>query len=220
MKLHFFPVCPFCRKVRLVLAEKIVPFDLVNQEPWRRADALLALNPAGEVPVLKDGDFILADSNAIVEYLEETQTEVPLLGTNARERAEVRRLTAWFDTKFLREVTDPLWRQKLIFRLKRTGVPNSAALRVGQTNMRGHLDYIGWLTQRRNWLAGDRLTLADLAAAAHLSVIDYLGDVPWESNLEAKEWYARLKSRPSFRPLLGDKLPQQAPSAHYTDLDF
>ena len=73
---------------------------------------------------------------------------------------------------------------------------------------------------RRNWLAGDRLTYADLAAAAHLSCVDYLGDAQWDENETAKTWYARIKSRPSFRPLLAERLPGMTPSPTYADLDF
>ncbi len=220
LRLHHFPICPYCRKLRLALAEKALQAEMVAHEPWRREDELLRLNAAAEVPVLEVDGLALAESVAIAEYLEERFPEVRLGGHDAASRAEVRRLMLWFDTKFAREVTDLLWRPKLIFRLKRSGTPTTAALRAGQENVRGHLDYIAYLTSYRNWLAGDELSLADLAAAAHLSVLDYLGDVPWEANAEAKEWYARIKSRPSFRPLLKDKIPQQAPAEHYADLDF
>lgn len=220
LRLHHFPICPYCRKLRLALAEKGLEAELEAHEPWRREDRLISMNAAAEVPVLEIDGLVLAESVAIAEYLEERFPEVSLGGSDSASRAEVRRLMLWFDTKFAREVTDLVWRQKLIFRLKRSGAPNTAALRAGQENVRGHLDYIAYLTQQRNWLAGDRLTLADLTAAAHLSVLDYLGDVPWEANAEAKEWYARIKSRPSFRPLLKDKIAQQAPAAHYADLDF
>src|SRR6201985_3313331 len=86
------------------------------------------------------------------------------------------------------------------------GPPATDVIRAAKVNVRYHLAYIGWLAQRRNYLAGDQLTYADLAAAAHLSAIDYLGDVPWIEDDAAKAWYARVKSRPSFRPLLSEWL--------------
>ena len=86
--------------------------------------------------------------------------------------------------------------------------------------MHSHLDYIGWLTERRNWLAGDHLSIADLAAAGHLSGLDYLGDVPWDDHPAAKEWYMRIKSRPSFRPLLTERMPSVTAARHYAELDF
>lgn len=212
---------PFCRKVRLVLAEKKLEFELRLEPTWERRPEFLALNPAGEVPVLVDGDdCVLADSQAICEYLDETTGEPSLLGRDARERAEMRRLVAWFDHKFDAEVTRNLVGEKVMSRILRRGQPDSAAIRAGHVNLRCHLQYVSWLMERRNWLAGDRLTLADLAAAAHLSCVDYLGDVPWDAFEDAKTWYARVKSRPSFRAVLADCIPGMPPSPTYGDLDF
>jgi glutathione S-transferase len=142
------------------------------------------------------------------------------LGKNPLARAEVRRLVGWFDRKFYTEVTSFLVGEKALKHLTGTGEPDSVMIRTGCYNIRGHLDYIGWLTERRNWLAGDGLTFADLAAAAQLSVVDYLGDVPWKTHEPAREWYARIKSRPAFRCLLGDHIAGFPPPRHYADLDF
>jgi glutathione S-transferase len=212
---------PFCRKVRLVLAEKKLECRLELEPVWERRPEFLALNPAGEVPVLVvDGGTALADSRAITEFFEETVPEPALLPAAPLERAEVRRLVSWFDDKFDAEVTENLVGEKVMSRLLRRGQPDSGAIRAGHANLRCHLDYITYLVERRNWLAGDRMTLADLAAAAHLSCVDYLGDVPWDQWEEAKTWYARVKSRPSFRTLLGDAIPGLPPVATYADLDF
>ena len=219
LRLHHFPLCPFCRKVRIVLHEKEEHPELQALEPWHQQEALAALNPAAEVPVLEDRDRVVCDSSAICEYLDESRPEPGLLGKSLMERAEIRRLVAWFDIKFTREVTDLVWGEKLIKRIK-GDAPNSAAVRSGLANIHAHLDYIGFLFDRRNWLAGDALSLADIAAAAQLSVLDYLGDVPWDGHPGAKLWYARIKSRPSFRPLLQDRLPGLKPAPHYDDLDF
>jgi glutathione S-transferase len=219
LRLHHFPLCPFSRKVRVVLHEKEELPELEAVEPWRHQPELAALNPAAEVPVLEDRGRVICDSWAICEYLDETRPEPGLLGKSLMERAEIRRLVAWFDTKFTREVTDLLWGEKLIKRVK-GNAPNSAAVRNGLVNIHAHLDYIGFLFDRRNWLAGEALSLADIAAAAQLSVLDYLGDVPWEGHPGAKIWYARIKSRPSFRPLLQDRLPGLKPAPQYDDLDF
>ncbi|MBI1274156.1 MAG: glutathione S-transferase family protein [Alphaproteobacteria bacterium] len=222
--LYHHPLDPFCRKVRLVLLEKDVPHELVFEEPWDRRDELLTLNPAGDVPVLVLHDLaeqrVLADSVAICEYLNETVSKVPLLGKDAASRAEVRRLVSWFDHKFYAEVALYLYGEKALKRLMGSGEPDSRVIRAGYANIHHHLDYIGWLTERRNWLAGDELSMADIAAAAHLSVIDYLGDVPWQDHVEARNWYARIKSRPTFRPLLGDHVPGLLPAKNYGNLDF
>ncbi|MBL9034562.1 MAG: glutathione S-transferase family protein [Rhodospirillaceae bacterium] len=219
--LYHFPLQPQSRKVRLLLKEKHLDCDLVVERPWERREAFLHLNPACETPVLtEDSGLTLAGDYVITEYLEETYEEPALLGRSRGERAEVRRIIAWFDGKFSREVTQHLLDEKIGKRLYGRGGPDSAALRAGKANIHVHLHYVGWLIDRRNWLAGDEISLADLAAAAHLSCLDYLGDVPWDEHPVAKEWYARLKSRPSFRPLLADHWPGTQPPAHYANLDF
>ena len=220
LRLLHFPLGPFSRKVRIVLREKELDANLEAVEPWRQRDELAALNPAAEVPVLLDGDRVIADSGVICEYLDETRPALRLLGADPAERAEVRRLVAWFDGKFLREVTDLIWREKVLKFVTDRETPNSAAVRIGVANLHAHLTYIAYLFEQRNWLAGERISLADIAAGAHLSVLDYLGDVPWEAHPVAKLWYARLKSRPSFRPLLADRALCLKPAAHYDDLDF
>ena len=219
--LHHTPLSPFCRKIRIQLKEKELDFSLVEEKPWERRDHLIALNPACEVPILQEeGKPPLAESFAISEYLEETHQERNLIGATTLERAEVRRLECWFDLKFNQEVTRNLLYEKYFKRQSGNGEPYSDAIRAGKTNILYHLDYIGFLTQQRNWLAGDRLSLADIAAAAHLSSLDYFGDVPWEHNKDAKEWYALMKSRPSFREILQDHIPGFRPPSHYDDLDF
>ncbi|MEO5374692.1 MAG: glutathione S-transferase family protein [Alphaproteobacteria bacterium] len=212
---------PQCRKVRIILAEKRVPFDLVIERVWDRRGEFLAINPSGEVPVLVDDDgTAVSDSSAICEYLEELHPDPPLLGPTPALRAETRRLVAWFDCKFNREVTQNLVGEKIGKRLTGVGEPDSRAIRAGHANIHTHLDYVEWLIDRRRWLAGEAFSMADIAAAAHLSALDYIGDVPWEDHPGAKDWYARIKSRPSFRPILKDQVPGAPPPRHYEDLDF
>lgn len=219
--LYHLWLSPFCRKVRVALKEKNLDFQLRTENLWERRPEFLAMNPAGDVPVLVEEEGqTLSDSDAICEYLEETCPEPPLMPGDATARAEVRRLVAWFDVKFNREVSDNLIGEKFTKRFLKLGEPDSRALRAGKANIHYHLDYVGWLTERRPWLAGDRFSLADIAAAAHLSALDYLGDVPWEEHLPAREWYARIKSRPSFRDILADHIPGEPPPKHYADPDF
>ena len=219
--LYHLPLSPFARKVRLALAEKRIPFDLRIERVWERRPEFLHLNPACTVPVLVEGNgFAIADSAAICEYLDEAYPDTPLIGRSLAERAEVRRLLAWIDQKFHADVTRNLLHEKQMKRLLGHGGPDAAALRAGYANLGPHLDYLGWLAETRAWLAGPNLTLADLAAAAHLSALDYLGDVDWSLSEAARDWYARVKSRPSFRPLLADRVSGLAPAPHYADLDF
>lgn len=221
--LYHLSLSPFCRKVRLVLGEKGLDFEMKIERTWERRPEFLAINPAGQVPVLIDDDgTTLVDSNAICEYLEEVYPDrgTMLLGADAVARAEVRRLLAWFDVKFYREVTANLVGEKIQKRLFGLGPPDSNAIRAGHANIHTHMDYIAWLTERRSWLAGDNFSLADIAAAAHLSCLDYIGDVPWDGHRGAHDWYARIKSRKTFRPILADHIPGVPPPKHYADPDF
>lgn len=219
--LFHFPLSPACRKVRVLLAEKKLDFDLVVEKPWERREEFLALNPGGEVPVLiEDENLVLADDAAICEYLDEIHTEPPLLGCFASERAEVRRLVGWFDKLFDRDVTQNLVGEKAIKRCMGSGHPDSRFVRAGYANIHPHFEYLAWLVEHRKWLGGEYFSLADIAAAAHISCVDYIGDVPWDDHPLVKDWYARVKSRPSFRALLADVVQGIKPPAHYADLDF
>lgn len=219
--LYHFPLSPTSRKVRIVLGEKSLPFDLQAVNLANPDARFMEMNPAAEVPVLEETDgSYLSDGCTICEYLEETNPDKPLLGPGARQRAEIRRLVGWFDGKFAREVTDNLVGEKILKKVYRQGYPNSAAIRDGLSNIHFHLKYLNFLADTRRWLAGDFFSLADITAAAHLSSLDYLGDVPWGDYPEAKMWYARIKSRPSFRGLLSDTVPGVEASAHYANVDF
>ncbi|MFQ5954734.1 MAG: glutathione S-transferase family protein [Kiloniellales bacterium] len=219
--LYHLWLSPFSRKVRVALSEKALDFELKAEKVWERRHEFLALNPAGEVPVLVDEDgTVVADSTAICEYLEEIRPQPPLIAGTPAERAEVRRVAQWFDLKFSHEVSQHLVGEKIMKRFLGLGAPDSAAIRAGKANIHYHLDYVGYLSERRAWLGGDAFSIADIAAAAQLSAVDYLGDVPWGEHQAAKDWYARIKSRPSFRPLLADHIPGIRPPKHYADLDF
>ncbi|WP_424930152.1 glutathione S-transferase family protein [Amaricoccus tamworthensis] len=219
-RLYHQQLSPFCRKIRLVLAEKKIEIELVEEKPWERRMDFLRMNPARQVPVFRQDDLVLADSNAIFEYIEEVHPEPPLLPKNPIDRAEARRLAAWFDDKFHDEVTKNLLYERVNKKLARTGHPDSDRIKLGMKNIKYHLDYIGWLIEHRRWLAGDHLTIADFAAASHLSCLDYCNDVDWTRNEGLHEWYSKLKSRPAFRSILADLVPGLLPPPHYADLDF
>ncbi len=219
-QLHQYLLCPFSRKVRFQCAEKGVDVALVREFPWERRDAFMALNPAGQTPVLTDGDLVLIDSNAIAEYLEETVERSPLLGSGAAERAETRRLSAWFDQKFYAEVVAPLLAERMWKRVVTRAAPDAATIRAAQRAGESHLDYVDYLLEGRRWLAGPVFGLADIAAAAQISVADYLGGLDWDGHDESATWYAKIKSRPTFRPLLAERMESLPPPLHYDKLDF
>ena len=228
-----FRLCPFSRAVRLALAELNIDVELVDERPWEWRPEFLALNPAGELPILQsEGGPTLCGVYAISEYLAEGTAvaapeadeveSFPLLPGDRTQRAETRRLIDWFNGKFNREVTHELLQEKVYARLQpaASATPDVDFLRAIRTNLRYHMSYISYLADRRRWLAGEDLSFADLAAAAHLSSVDYLGEVPWEEYAVAKVWYARLKSRRAFRTLLADRVAGVQPAAHYANLDF
>lgn len=214
------PVSPFSRKVRIILAEKKMLFVLREEQPWQPSEQLLNLNPSGSLPVFVYDGNVVAGNYAITEFLEEACPDVPLLPKTAQARAEVRRLCEWFDDKFYSEVYKNIVAEKIYKRFLENQAPNSKLLKIGLSNLSFHLEYIDWLAERRNYLAGDDFSLADIAAAAQLSVIDYLGDIPWEGYKNAKIWYSKIKSRPSFKDILKDNIKGILPSKHYANLDF
>lgn len=222
--LFHYSLCPFSRKVRLVLSEKKLDVSLKNEPVWKKREEFLDLNPAGQVPVLSDTyqeqSFCLSESQAIVEYLEEAYPETPLLPKNTRARAEIRRLCHYIDDKFYNDVTKKIVYEKTLKRLMGEGGPDSKYLRDGTLNLLPYLDYFSWALEKHHWLGSETLSFADLTLAAHLSCLDYMGNVPWEKYPEIKEWYMRLKSRPSFQPLLADNIAGIMISPTYRDLDF
>ncbi len=219
-RLYHFPLSPFCRKVRLTLAEKKQDVELIEERYWEPSPDFLRRNPAGKVPVLRMDARVLSESQAICEYLDDLFPEPRLMPREPEARYEVRRLCAWFDDKFNHEVTAKLLNERINKKVMGMGTPDSRAIKDGAAKIKYHIDYMGWLLDQRRWLAGDAMSLADFAAAAHLSCLDYISDVDWHRSPVVKDWYAKIKSRPSFRTLLADQVPGFRPSPHYADLDF
>ena len=221
-QLYQFPLCPFSRKVRLLLSEKGVAHELVRESPWLRRDEFVDLNPAVQTPVLVEPlkGNVLIDSGAICEYFEETVDKAPMIPGTAVDRAEIRRLVAWFDERLYGDVVGPLLEERMRKRIVSRDPPDTKVLRDAMRVANGHLDYIDYLLDHRRWLGGPALTLADLTAAAHLSVADYLGGLDWRGHKQTTDWYAVMKSRPSFRPLLGERMEVIAPPPHYDKVDF
>ncbi|MCV2892583.1 glutathione S-transferase family protein [Lentibacter sp. XHP0401] len=218
--LFHVPLSPFCRKVRLSLAEKRIECELIEERYWEKDADFLRRNPAAKVPVLKIDGRTMSESSAICEYLEEVYPEISLMPKKPEDRYEVRRLVGWFDDKFHREVTANLVYERVNKKVMGQGYPDSKNVKAGAKAIKFHLDYLAWLLEQRRWLAGNDMTLADFAAAAHLSSLDYISDVDWNRSETVKDWYAKIKSRPAFRSILADQVPGFPPPPHYADLDF
>jgi len=219
-RLFHVPLSPFCRKVRLSLAEKKIEVELVEERYWEADPDFLRRNPAAKVPVLRLDGIVMSESAAICEYIEETRPDPSLMPNGTAERLEVRRLVGWFDDKFHNEVTSKLLYERVNKKMMGQGFPDSRNVKDGARAIKYHLDYMTWLLDHRRWLAGDVMTLADFAAAAHLSSLDYISDVDWNRSEVVKDWYAKIKSRPAFRNILADQVSGFPPPRHYNDLDF
>jgi glutathione S-transferase len=219
-RLYQFTLCPFSRAVRLALAEKGVVFELIDDFPWERGETLTRLNPASQTPVLENGQIVLADSSAILEYFDETVERAPLIGASPVERAEARRLSAWFRERFFSEVTAPLMRERMWKRIVSREMPDGRMIREAARAAEAHLQYVESLLLENRWLAGPTFGLADVHAAAQISVADYLSGLDWAGHAQARQWYQALKSRPSFRVILGERMEGIRPPAHYDDPDF
>jgi len=213
-------VSPQSRKVRLIMAEKKMLFVLKEEEPWNVSPDIIKINPSGELPVLIFDGNVISGNNAITEYLEESNPQYKLLPEDLKERAEVRRICEWFDIKFYNEVYKYIVAEKIIKRFQYKQAPNSKILKAGLNNLKYHMEYIDYLADKNNYIAGKKLSLADLTVAAHLSIIDYLGDISWSEYKNAKLWYAKIKSRPSFKDILKDNIRGIYPSENYANLDF
>ena len=230
MHLMHYPLCPHSRSIRLAIGELRLELELVEEKPWTWRPEFLAINPAGSLPVLAvDGTTPICGAYAISEYLADIRADhgggshgTSLFPGDADERAEVRRLVDWFHIKCDREVTRELLNEKYYAQASgaQRHTPNSENLRTLTVNLRYHMKYVGYLADHRRWLAGEEMSFADLAAAAHMSSLDYLGLIAWDSYPAVHAWYVRLKSRPSFQSLLEDRLPGKAPPPYYADLDF
>ncbi len=220
LRLYHYPLSPFCRKLRLMLAEKRINVELIEEKYWEQRPDFLVLNPSGKVPVLRGDDLILFDSQAICEYVEAVHPNPPLFPSSAEQQYEMRRIIFWFDGKFYDEVTSKLLNERLLGKIQRSAPPDGEILAKALKDIKFHLDYIDFLLLERRWVAGDQMTLADFAAAAHISCLDYINDIDWNRSEAIKNWYSALKSRPAFRSLLADHVTGHRVPAHYWNLDF
>ena len=223
--LYHYPLSPFSRKVRLVLSEKRFEFTLREERYWEHRKDYIKINPAGKVPALIDGDKnVFVDSNAICEYLNSIAADesTPLIPKDPKEKCEMSRIIAYFDENFYQEVTQVLLFERMLRRIQKKSFTEENKIIQGIKDLKRHLRYLEHLIENRNWVAGSRMTLADFAVAAQLSILDYIGDIDWDSpSMEGvKNWYAAIKSRPAFYPLLSDHVSGFIPPIHYAQIDF
>jgi glutathione S-transferase len=204
---------PSCRLARLLVAEKRIACDPVPAEDAR--------NP---MPIFVDMDGTRCEGVwAILDHLESYYPDHPLAPEDATERRGSLRWLDWAMGPLHEQVTQRILYEKAGQR--HTGAPSKRApdmnvIRQGRDEMKLALSAIGKAAESNGNLAARAPYLGDFAVAAHLSALDYLGEVPWSEYPAAAEWYLRLKSRPSFRSILSDRVPGQPPVTHYAELDF
>ncbi|WP_395877627.1 glutathione S-transferase family protein [Ehrlichia muris] len=218
--LYHFPLCPFSRKVRIFLKEKKFNFHQIEENPWKKREGFIKINPVCQVPVLISGQHVIADSQAICEYIEELYDSVSLLGNSLHVRSIVRKLIYWIDYKFYHEITRYIINEKISKYYIKNASPDSRFIQAARQNLLPHIRYIERLLNTNSWVACNEFTLADITLAAHISVLDYMNIFPWHSTAILKEWYSIIKSKPSFSDILNDKVTGIIPPVHYNKLDF
>lgn len=220
-KLYCHPICPFSRQVRIYLAELGVDFTTIKEDYWSKRPEFLLINPAGTIPVLEESSgLIISGIYAITEYLAEKYPNFIFMDEDTAIKCETRRLLSWFNDKFYAEITKVLIDQKVIKLLSGTGSPRVDFLRIAKNNLNQHLKYISTILSKQDFLASEHIHCADIAAASHLSIIDYFGEIYWDEWYVVKNWYSVVKSRPSFQQLLQDRITGFAPASSYSNLDF
>lgn len=222
--LYHYPLDPASRQARIALAEKKLKVRLTPVDPWNPDVAFLEMTAEAMPPTLMDvvpgRKVYISGARAICEYANDGSVRNPLLPEDVIERAEARRIADWFDRKFSAEVNAYILFEKVEKSLTGSGPTDPPTLREGREHLQFHLNYLTWLLEQRDWLAGGSFTLADIAGAAHISCLDFLGEIKWRDWPALKQWYQTIKSRPSVQSLLKDNIPGLRPSRHYRNLDF
>lgn len=219
--LYHYPLCAFSRIVRIYLIEKELQHELEIEFPWDRRKIFSANHIASDIPTLLEKTGITLEGwYSIVEYLEQSYRSNPIFGDSVKDKAEARKITSLFNTMFFADITKAIVFEKIFKRHLESKAPDSMLIRKGCAEIKKYFDYISWFIERRNWLAGNEFSIADISAAAHISCIDYVGSINWDDYPTVKDWYIRIKSRPSFRDILKDRISDLAPPEHYSELDF
>lgn len=214
---------PGSRLVRLVLTEYGVAYDIEDVSPYRRDAALTEINPAATLPLLLEDSLPpIIGLSAVLHYIEESGIVANrgLVPQSVPQKAEMWRLFDWVMSKFNDEVSRYVLEEKIGKRETKQGAPDPATLRAAKANLGEHMHYFAYLLATRKWVGGEEMSLADFALAAQLSTLDYLGDIAWDDYPDVKLWFARIKSRPAFRPLLSDRVVGMPAASSYADLDF
>lgn len=222
LTLYHHPMCPLSRQVRVLLKELVLEFGMIKEEYWLRRREFTQVSPASTLPVIKlpNSEAGIVGIYPVIEYINDTNQNFHLMPESPEEKSKVRKYLSWFNEKFYREVTKIYIDEKMIRLLMRTGAPRTNFLKAGKDNLNNHLKFLSACLENNSYLVSEKISCADIAAAAHISVVDYFGEITWDIWPIVKHWYSIIKSRPSFRPLLLDHMPGFTPHKTYADLDF
>ena len=219
--LHHYYLCSSSRYIRLILEEHNITYETQLENFWKPQKDFLKINPAGHLPVLVNEDnFPIIGANSCIEYIKDLELRPKLFVDNYRDKAEINRLVHWFDVIFKKEVFDPIIYEKVFSRIVDNISPNSDNIRAAFHNLDFHIQYFNYLLNSKNYFIKDELTYLDFLAAANFSVLDYLGLLNLKSYESMREWYFKIKSRPSFKTLLKDQIVGLNPHENYKNIDF
>ncbi len=199
MKIYGFPLSPFVRKVHLACTEKGVAFETVLTNPREPSPEFLAASPFRKIPAMTDGDYSLADSTAIVTYVEAKHPENPIIPAEPKARGKA----IWFE-----EFADTIMVAaggKIVFNRfvgpKLLGMPGDEEVaKQGETELAPLLDYLEGVVPASGWLAGAEFSIGDIAVASVLRTLCYVDHGPKaDTHPGIAAWYERVTQRPAWQ---------------------
>jgi glutathione S-transferase len=211
MKLYGFPPSPNTWKVRAVAAHLGIPleFALIDlTKGQQRTPDYLALNPTGRTPTLVDGDLVLWESTAIMQYLA-SQKPNSLWPDNLRARADIMRWQSWHLQHWSKEACEPLVFQRLVKKRLNLGPPDAAIVERGIEGFHREARVLDAHLSKQPYLTGSELTLADISVAASITYSKE-AEIPVEPYQHIQDWFTRVSALPAWRQTAPEPLPVAA----------
>lgn len=219
--LWYHTSCPFSRQARAILTAMELRLQIRVVEYWKEDQAFAAVSDLCILPVLSRPDIGAVEGvYAIIEYLMCLSTHSHLFPRGTKVQCELRKLLSLINERFYFHVTKAVVDEKFIRLVLDLGCPSTARLRSASSRQSTYLSYFTYLVKERRFLVWDKISIADVALASHISVLDYFGSISWYRYPSLKEWYQVIKSLPYFRVLLEERLSSFTPPIYYKQLDF
>ena len=204
LKIYGALLSPFVRKVRAVLAEKSVAYELVPANPFEKSPAFLARSPLGRIPALEDEQGrSLADSSVIAEYLEERFPSPALFPRDPYDRARVRWFDEYADGGMAPNLTGKVFFQRVISAKLMRNTADEKIIASGLAEVPTFFGYLEHELGERSYLVADAFTLADISVACQLVNLRHAGvDIGAADYPALTRWFARITTRPSIADLI------------------